>query len=62
MDKQQFNRKILTAIICLLILIVSIFLVITGQKQIGTIGLLKMLIGIAGILALLGYYNSFYNK
>lgn len=56
------EHKILQAILCAAVLIISLVLVITGQKNVGVPGIVQMLIGLAGILGLLGYYNSFYNK
>jgi len=44
----------------LLIFIVSIVLIVTGQRNIGPAGLLTMLVGIAGILVLLYLYNKKY--
>lgn len=54
------DHKLLNAIICIVILVVSLFLIITGQPQIGIPGTIRMLIGLAGLVILLGYYNSFY--
>ncbi len=42
----------------LLVFIVSMALIITGQRNIGPIGLLIMIIGLAGILSLLYLYNK----
>lgn len=44
----------------LFIFIVSIVLIVTGQRNIGPAGLLTMLVGIAGILVLLYLYNKKY--
>ena len=44
----------------LLIFIVSIVLIVTGQRNIGPAGLLTMLVGLAGILVLLYLYNRKY--
>ena len=62
MKQYLSDHKILQVILCLIIFVVSLVLIILGQKEIGYIGLLKMMIGLAGILFLLGFYNSFYNK
>ncbi|MBC8610197.1 Uncharacterised protein [uncultured Ruminococcus sp.] len=62
MKQYLSDHKILQVILCLIIFIVSLALIILGQKEIGYIGILKMMIGLAGILFLLGFYNSFYNK
>ncbi len=44
----------------LLVFIVSIVLIVTGQHNIGPAGLLTMLVGLAGILVLLYLYNKKY--
>ncbi len=54
------EHKIINAIVCILVLAISLFLIITGQPQIGIPGTIKMLVGIAGLVCLLAYYNSFY--
>lgn len=54
------EHKILNAVICIVVLVISLFLIITGQPQIGITGTIKMLIGLLGLVSLLGYYNSFY--
>ena len=52
--------KVLGNVFKLVCLIVCISLVIIGQKSIGYIGLLTMLIGLSGILLLLYFYNRQY--
>ena len=47
-------------ILYLLIFIASMALIVTGQRNIGPAGLLTMLVGLAGILALLYLYNKKY--
>lgn len=44
----------------LLIFIISMVLITTGQRDVGPIGLIIMLIGLAGILLLLYLYNKKY--
>lgn len=44
--------------IYLLIFIVSMTLIVIGQRRIGPAGLLLMLVGLAGILLLLYLYNK----
>lgn len=44
----------------LLIFIVSMVLITSGQRDIGPVGLIIMLIGLAGILLLLYLYNKKY--
>lgn len=52
--------KYVIRLLYLLIFIVSIVLIVTGQRNIGPAGLLTMLIGLAGILILLYLYNRKY--
>lgn len=54
------DHKILNAIICIAVLVVSLLLIITSQPQIGIPGAIKMIVGVIGLVSLLGYYNSFY--
>lgn len=44
----------------LLVFIVSVVLIVTGQRNIGPAGLLTMLVGLTGILVLLYLYNKKY--
>lgn len=41
----------------LILFCLSLFLVVQGQLKVSHVGLLKMLIGLSGFLALLGVYN-----
>ncbi|MDE7321327.1 MAG: hypothetical protein K2N73_01115 [Lachnospiraceae bacterium] len=52
--------KYIIRIIYLLIFAASMILIVTGQRNIGPIGLLTMLVGLAGILVLLYLYNKKY--
>lgn len=52
--------KILKGICALLAFAVCLALVITGQRQIGPLGLLIMLTGLAGLIILLWLYNRQY--
>ncbi len=52
--------KWMKRLLYLLIFIASIVLIIAGQRNIGPIGLLVMLVGLAGILILLFLYNKKY--
>lgn len=52
--------KYVIRILYLLIFIASMALIVTGQRNIGPVGLLTMLVGLAGILALLYLYNKKY--
>ncbi|MCR1838831.1 DUF6903 family protein [Murimonas intestini] len=53
-------KKIITAIVILIIFIVCLALVIVGQRNIGLSGLLTMLAGLAGLVFLLWLYNRQY--
>lgn len=53
-------KKIITAIVILLFFIVCVALVITGQRQTGAPGLIRQLVGIAGLVGLLWLYNRQY--
>lgn len=50
--------KWMIKLLYLLVFIVSMALIITGQRNIGPTGLLIMIIGLAGILSLLYLYNK----
>lgn len=52
--------KWLIRLLYLLIFIVSMMLIVTGQRSIGPAGLFIMLIGLGGILLLLYLYNKKY--
>ena len=52
--------KWLIRILYLVVFVVSMALVIVGQRNIGPTGLLTMLVGLAGILVLLFLYNRNY--
>lgn len=54
------GRKIMTGVIALLVFAVCLTLVVTGQRDIGPQGLLRMLLGLAGLVGLLWYYNRQY--
>lgn len=51
-------NKWIERILCLVIFIVCIALIVTGQRTIGVRNLLQMLVGLAGVLGLLFYYNK----
>jgi uncharacterized membrane protein len=53
-------KSILIGILVAIIFVVCIALVVVGQKNTGPQGLLTMLVGLAGLLVLLGIYNSKY--
>lgn len=50
--------KWLIRLLYLLVFIVSMVLIVVGQRNIGPTGLLIMIIGLAGILFLLYLYNK----
>lgn len=50
--------KWIIRLLYLLVFVVSIVLIVAGQRRIGPAGLLVMLIGLAGILVLLYLYNK----
>ena len=51
---------VLKRILVVVIFVICVALVIIGKNFVGIPGLLVMLLGLGGLLALLGYYNSFY--
>lgn len=53
-------QKIITGIVVAVIFAVCLALVIVGQKNVGPKGLLTMLVGLAGLIGLLAFYNSKY--
>lgn len=53
-------KKIITAIIVLVVFIACLALVIMGQRNIGLGGLCTMLAGLAGLVFLLWLYNRQY--
>lgn len=52
------TKKIVTGIIAALIFIVCVALIVVGQKHVGLHGLFIMLVGLAGLVGLLAFYNS----
>lgn len=58
MDERM--KKILTGVIILIVFIVCVALVVTGQRNIGASGLITQLIGLAGLVFLLWLYNRQY--
>lgn len=52
--------KWIKSILSLVVFIISIVLIIVGQKNIGPTGLVLMLIGLVGVLVLLYLYNRIY--
>ena len=53
-------KKIVTMTVLIVILIISIVLTVVGQRNIGPAGLLTMLVGLAGLICLLWFYNRQY--
>ena len=52
------TKKIITAIVVIVIFVVCIGLIIVGQRNIGPKGLLTEIVGLAGLVGLLAFYNS----
>ena len=50
--------KWIVKLLYLLVFVVSMILIVTGQRKIGPAGLLVILIGLIGILFLLYLYNK----
>lgn len=53
-------KKIVTMTVLIVIFIISIVLTVVGQQNIGPAGLLTMLVGLAGLIFLLWFYNRQY--
>lgn len=62
MESKIRVKKYLRILLCIACFVLSLVLVFIGQRDIGIRGSVKMLTGLVGLVALLGYYNSFYNK
>ncbi len=56
----EFTRKLLITILVLIIFIICVTLVITGQRETGAPGLFRQLTGLAGLVVLLWLYNRQY--
>ena len=54
------TKKIITAIVVIVIFVVCIGLIIVGQRYIGPQWLLTEIEGLAGLFGLLAFYNSKY--
>ena len=54
------NKNLITGIIVAVVFCVCVALVIIGHRNIGLAGLGTQLLGLAGLLGLLGFYNSKY--
>lgn len=50
--KKWFGR-----IIALILFVVFLGLIVTGQRTVGVVYLIRMLVGLLGLLAMLFYYN-----
>lgn len=53
----ETGKKILVAVLAAALFIVCVVLVVIGQRNVGPAGLLTMLAGLAGLVALLWFYN-----
>lgn len=56
----ETGQKIVVGCVCLVIFVVSLMLVIIGQRNIGPTGLGTMMLGLVGLIGLLWYYNRKY--
>ena len=56
----EFTKKIVTAIVVLIVFVVCVALVVIGQRNIGASGLMIQLVGVAGLVVLLWLYNKQY--
>lgn len=61
MRKEKMLKFFKTAF-CIAFFALCIWLIVTGQKNIGPPGLLTMLAGLAGLILLLYFYNRRYSK
>lgn len=62
METKRKVKKYLRILLCTVCFVLSFVMVFIGQRDIGISGSAKMIAGLVGLIALLGYYNSFYNK
>lgn len=53
-------KKGLTAVVVIIIFVICVALVVTGQRHIGATGLLRQLSGVMGLIVLLYLYNRKY--
>lgn len=58
----MYTKKTLLFILRMVIVAICIVLVIIGQRTVSYPSLGLMLVGVAGILAVLGQYNHSFNK
>ena len=56
----EFTKKMVTAIVVLIVFVVCVALVVIGQRNIGASGLMIQLVGVAGLVVLLWLYNRQY--
>lgn len=54
------TKKVLTVLFAVLIFVVSLILTVVGQRKVGPAGLGMMLVGLAGLIFLLWFYNRQY--
>lgn len=57
---KESTKKLVTALAVLVVFIICVALVVTGQRSIGAQGLLMQLGGLAGLVVLLWLYNRQY--
>lgn len=56
----ETGKKVVKAIVILVVFIICMVLVITGQRHVGPGGLITMLVGLGGLVVLLWLYNRQY--
>lgn len=56
----EFTKKIVTGIAVLIVFVICVMLVVTGQRTVGAAGLMRQLAGLAGLILLLWLYNRQY--
>jgi hypothetical protein len=56
----EFTKKLVIAVVVVIVFIVCVALVVVGQRNIGAAGLMTQLVGVAGLVVLLWLYNRQY--
>ncbi len=58
----EYKLKAVRILVMVILLIFFVWLVISGQTNIGYLGLVQMIVGYAGVLVLLFLYNKPYSR
>lgn len=58
----EYKLKAVRILVMVILLIFFVWLVISGQTNIGYLGLAQMIVGYAGVLVLLFLYNKPYSR